>query len=185
MIGSLRGTVLEVHPTTALIDVHGVGFLVKGSIPFLSSLKTGEDCFVYTHDHVREDARDLFAFSRHEELRFFEKLISISGVGPKVALTIMSAGSLEAVRRAVMAGDLTTLTSVPGVGTKTAQKIVLELKGQLVEEDTVGGADRDVIEGLVSLGYSAAQARETLKHVDAGVTDTSERIREALRLLAK
>lgn len=185
MIGSLRGRILEVHPTTALIEAGNIGFLVKGSIPFLTSLKTGEECFVYIHDHVREDARDLFAFQSQEELRFFEKLISISGVGPKVALTILSAGSLETVRRAIMSGDLTTLTSVPGVGTKTAQKIVLELKGQLVEADGASGPDRDVIEGLISLGYSTSQARDAIKQLDPSVTDTSERVRDALRFLSK
>jgi Holliday junction DNA helicase RuvA len=185
MIGSLRGTILDVHSTSALLEVQGIGFLVKGSIPFISSLKVGEQRFVYTHDHVREDARELFAFSTLEELHFFEKLISISGVGPKVALTILSAGSLETVRRSIMTGDLATLTSVPGVGTKTAQKIILELKGQLVNEDAAHGADQDVIDGLASLGYSVAQAREALKHVDASVTDVSARIREALRLLSK
>jgi Holliday junction DNA helicase RuvA len=185
MIGSLRGNVLEVHPTFALLEVQGVGYLLKGSIPFLAALKSGEERFVYTHDHVREDAHDLFGFGTLEELRFFEKLISISGVGPKVALTIMSAGSLDTVRRAIMAGDLTTLTSVPGVGTKTAQKIVLELKGQLVEDDATSGPDREVLDALVSLGYSGTQARDAVKHVDPSVTETGARVREALRLLSK
>lgn len=185
MIGSLRGKVLEVHPTFVLLEVQGVGYMLKGSIPFLTGLTAGQERFVYTHDHVREDTHDLFGFSSLEELRFFEKLISISGVGPKVALTILSAGSLDAVRRAIMAGDLTTLTSTPGVGTKTAQKIVLELKGQLVEDESASGPDREVVEGLVSLGYSVSQARDVLKHVDPALTDAGERIREALRFLSK
>ncbi|MEO5927195.1 MAG: Holliday junction branch migration protein RuvA [Patescibacteria group bacterium] len=185
MIGSLRGKVLEVHPTFALLEVQGLGYMLKGSIPFLTGLKAGEERFVYIHDHVREDAHDLFAFASLEELRFFEKLISISGVGPKVALTILSAGSLDTVRRAIMAGDLTTLTSVPGVGTKTAQKIVLELKGQLVEDDGASGPDREFVEALVSLGYSGVQARDAIKHVSVNITETGERIREALRLLSK
>lgn len=185
MIGSLRGEILEVHPTKALLEVQGVGYIIKASIPTLTSLKAGAERLLYIHDHVREDAHDLYAFTVHEELAFFEKLISISGVGPKVALTIMSAGSLDSVRRAVMAGDLATLTSVPGVGTKTAQKIVLELKGQLVDEQGASSEDREVIEALVSLGYAASQAREALKNVSAAITDTSERVREALRNLSK
>lgn len=184
MIGSLRGTILEVHPSHALLEVQGVGFCVKASIPLLATLRAGEERLLYIHDHVREDMRDLYGFASGEELHFFEKLISISGVGPKVALTILSAGTLDAVRRAVMAGDIATLTSVPGVGTKTAQKIILELKGQLVEEQDVTSEDRDVIEALVALGYSSSQAREALKRVDASVTETSERVREALRNLS-
>lgn len=185
MIGSLRGRVLEVHPTFALFEVNGIGFFLKASIPTLTSWKAGDERLVYIHDHVREDARDLYAFSTHDEMQFFEKLIAVSGVGPKVALTIMSAGSLDTVRRAVMAGDLATLTSVPGVGTKTAQKIVLELKGRLVEEDDAPPGDRDVMDALMSLGYSSSQARDALKHVSTSVTDTSERVREALRNLSK
>lgn len=184
MIGSLRGRILEVHPGYALLEVQGVGYQLKASLHFLSSLTAGEERLVYIHDHVREDARDLYGFASHEEQHFFEKLISISGVGPKVALTILSVGSLDAVRRAVMSGDLATLTSVPGVGTKTAQKIVLELKGQLVEEQSVIGPDGEVIEALMSLGYSASQSRDALKRVDPSVTDTSTRVRLALRQLS-
>jgi Holliday junction DNA helicase RuvA len=185
MIGSLQGRILEVHPAYFLLEVHGVGYQVKASIPTVSSLKAGGECFVYIHDHVREDLHDLYGFLSHGELQFFEKLISISGVGPKVALTIMSVGPIESVRRAVMAGDLSTLTSVPGVGTKTAQKIVLELKGQLVEADGGSEADREVVEALVSLGYSATQARDAIKNVAGDITDVSERVRLALRNLSK
>lgn len=185
MIGSLRGSIVEIHPSHALLEVQGIGYVIKGSIPMLAALKVNEERRLYIHDHVREDAHDLYGFASHEELSFFEKLISISGVGPKVALTILSAGSIDTVRRAVMGGDLATLTSVPGVGTKTAQKIVLELKGQLVEDQGVSTEDREVIEALIALGYSAAQAREALKRVEASVTGTSERVREALRNLSK
>ncbi|MFA5935628.1 MAG: Holliday junction branch migration protein RuvA [Patescibacteria group bacterium] len=185
MIGSLRGNIIEVHPTNVLIEVQGVGYMVRGSIPFLASHTTGEECFIYIHDHVREDAHDLFGFTTSEEMHFFEKLISISGVGPKVALAILSIGTMATVRRAVMAGDLTTLTSVPGIGTKTAQKIVLELKGQLVEESDEVGVDREVIEALTSLGYPMSDARAAVKHLDPTVTDAGLRIREALRSLSK
>lgn len=185
MIGSLRGKIFEVHPAYVLVEVQGVGYIVKASLPALSALKAGDEHLFYIHDHVREDARDLYGFATQEELAFFQKLISISGVGPKVALTIMSAGKIDNVRRAVMAGDLATLTSVPGVGTKTAQKIILELKGQLVDEQGANNEDREVIEALVSLGYSTSQAREAVKLVDVSITSTSERVRTALRNLSK
>lgn len=183
MIGSLQGKVLEVHSAYVLLQVQGVGYRVKASLPVLAKLKAGEEKFLYIHDHVREDARELFGFLSLDELNFFERLIGISGVGPKVALTLMSAGSLKTVCAAIMSGDLDTLTAVPGIGKKTAQKIVLELKGQLVEEQGVGVGDREALEALVSLGYSSGQAREALKKVAASVTDTSERVRQALRNL--
>ncbi len=185
MIGSLRGRILEVHPSYALVEVQGIGYACRASMPTLSSLQAGEERFLYVYDHVREDVHDLFAFTSHEEKEFFERLLSISGVGPKVALTILSAGSIAVVRQAVMTGNVTLLTSVPGVGKKTAQKIILELKGQLVEDDDVGSEDREVLEALISLGYSASQAREGLKYVSSAIVGTSERVREALRNLSR
>ncbi len=186
MIGSLRGTVLEIHSSDILLEVHGVGYRIKGPVSVLSSLLIGEECFLYIHDHVREDARDVFGFLSRNELELFEQLLGVSGVGPKVALTLLSAGSVEAIRRAVMQGDLTLLTSVPGVGKKTAQKIILDLKGQLVEVDEESSADREVIEALVSLGYTAHTAREAVKSIPSvATTDVSLRVREALKQLAK
>ncbi len=185
MIGSLRGRVLEVHATFFILEVGGVGYAVKASSSVLSSVKAGDESLFYIHDHVREDSRDLYGFSSWSEQEFFEKLLNVSGVGPKVALTLMSSGSIGQVKAAVMQGDLALLTSVPGVGKKTAQKIVLELKGQLVDvEDAVPG-DSEVVDALVSLGYSAQQVRETLKFLPSTTTGIPERIREALKYLGK
>jgi len=185
MIGSLRGRVLEVHASFLLLEVGGVGYAVKASSGTLSAVKAGEDRFLYIHDHVREDVRDLYGFASWSEQEFFEKLLGISGVGPKVALTLMSAGSIGQVKAAVMQGDLAFLTSVPGVGKKTAQKIVLELKGQLVDvEDAVPG-DTEVVDALVTLGYPSQQARDILKSVPATVIGIPDRIREALKYLGK
>ena len=185
MIGSLRGSVTEVHSAWFLLEVGGVGYRLRPSVALLMSLHVAEDAFVYIHDHVREDAHDLFAFSSHEELELFEKLLSISGVGPKVALTLLSIGSVEQVRRAILAGDIPTLTSVPGVGGKTAQKIILELKGQLVEEPTEMVGDREVLEVLMALGYSSSRARQVVQVLDPTLTDTSDRVREALKHLSR
>jgi len=182
MIGSLRGHVLEKGPTWILLEVAGIGYRIKTTPSVLSALSQGE-VFVYTHDHVREDAHELFGFQTMMDLELFERLLGISGVGPKSALTIMSVGSADQVKQAIMSGDLAMLTSVPGVGKKTAQKIILELKGQLVDPDTGNSADHDVIDALVGLGYTAQQTKEVLKLVKA--TDPSEKIREALRYLSK
>jgi Holliday junction DNA helicase RuvA len=185
MIGSLRGRVIDLAPPWALIEVQGIGYRVCASSNTLAGLRTGEEVFVYTHDVVREDARDLYGFTSLEDLRLFERMISVSGVGPKVALAMSSIGSAETLKRAIMSGDLSTLTSAPGVGKKIAQKIILELKGQIVDTDGITGPDREAIDALVSLGYSATQARDALKLVPADISDISDRVREALRMLGR
>jgi len=183
MIASLRGTVLEKGPTWLLIEVGGLGYRVRCSPSLVSDAKQGSEYFVYTHHHVREDAEDVFGFKSMDDLDLFEGLLSISGVGPKSAMTIMSVGTADHVKRAIMSGDLATLTSVPGVGKKTAQKIILELKGQLVEADGSSGEDSDVLDALVGLGYTTQQAKDVLKHVKHD--DPGERIKQALKMLAK
>ncbi|MFO0764768.1 MAG: Holliday junction branch migration protein RuvA [Patescibacteria group bacterium] len=185
MIGSLRGRVLERGADWMLLEVQGMGFRIRVSPSVLSGLAGKTEAFVYTHDHVREDARDLFGFLAMADLELFEKLLSISGVGPKAAMTILSIGSADQIIAAIMAGNLSFLTSVPGVGTKTAQKIILELKGQLVAKEDVSSTDQEVVHALVGLGYSAAQAKDACKHIPDTVTDPSDKVRYALKLLAK
>lgn len=184
MIGSLRGIVIDITPTGLLLEVGGVGYRVAAAPGLLASLRTGEEAFVYTHDHVREESRDLYGFPSMEDLQLFERMLGVSGVGPKMALALLSAGSAATVKRAIMNGDLAMLTSIPGVGKKVAQKIVLELKGKIVEEGDATGPDREAAEALVSLGYSGAQARDALKSVPGDITDVSDRVREALRMLS-
>lgn len=184
MIGSLRGIVSEIHAVSLLLEVAGVGYIVRVSSGTLLSVKKDDPCFMYIHDHVREDSHDLFGFIQRVEMELFERLLSVSGVGPKVALTILSVGSYDTVHRAILQGDLTVLTSVPGVGKKTAQKIILDLKGQLVEEEAITGTDGEVIDALVSLGYAMPHAREVVKSLTTTQTDVSQRIREALKYLS-
>lgn len=184
MIGSLRGNILEITLHAILLEVGGVGYRVQVPSSVLSLLKQGEEQFLYIHEQLREDAHELYGFLSSQDLAFFTKLLSVSGVGPKVAMTLLSLGSAETVQRAVMSGDLETLTSLPGVGKKTAQKIILELKGQLVEAEEIPSVDRDVADALRGMGYSSAQVRDALRQLSSDLTDPSERIRGALRLLA-
>ena len=185
MIGSLRGRILDKGATSLVLEVAGVGYHLHVTPSTIVSLTKEEDVLVYIHDHIREDSHELYSFLSSSDRDFFERLLGVSGVGPKVGMTLMSVGSADTVSRAIMAGDLGMLTSVPGVGKKTAQKIILELKGQLVEAQQVAPGDGEVIAALESLGYSGAQAREVLKNINPEVFDTAARVREALRFLSR
>lgn len=184
MIGSLRGSVIEKSLTWVLLEVGGIGYKVFLSSSLLSDVRGEGETFLYIHDHIREDARDLYGFLTLGDLELFQRLINISGIGPKAAANILSLGA-EAVREAILQGDVTRLSSAPGVGKKTAQKIILELKGQLVDEAAMPSGDVEVVEALKSLGYSANDAREALKGVSDATKDVSERVREALKQLAR
>ena len=184
MIGSLRGTIIDISPVSALLEVQGIGYRIQAPSGTLAGLRMNEETQLFIHDHVREDAHDLYGFVSKEDLGLFERLINISGVGPKAGLSILSLGTAETVKRAIMNGDLATLTSVSGIGKKIAQKVILELKGQLVEDSDASPADREVSDALVSLGYSASQARDAIKSIPAEITDVSDRVREALKNLS-
>lgn len=185
MIRSLRGNILEVHVSFCILDVGGLGYEIRTTGSVLSGLTAGEGILFYIHDHIREDAHDLYGFLAYGDLELFERLLSVSGVGPKVALTLMSAGSAGSVRKAILDGDLGFLTSIPGVGKKTAQKIILDLKGRLVEEEGMSSGDAEVVEALVSLGYASGDARKAVQALPVSVVDVSARIREALKMLSK
>lgn len=187
MIGSITGTVTQKGIRTLTIDVHGIGFCVRVPSDTLLSYSLGSSVSLLTHLAVREDALELYGFSDSESLRLFELLIGVSGIGPKSALAILSLASPAAFSRAVHDGDLAYLTKVSGIGKKSAEKIILELRDKLSADE--GGeagsaADTDVLEALRSLGYSLNESRDALKHIPAECTETGARIREALRYLS-
>ncbi len=184
MIGSLRGMVLERGTQHVLLEVQGIGYRCAVTPGVLALVKTGEPLFLYIHEVIREDAHDLYGFLTQGELDLCLRLLSVSGVGPKVAMTLLSLGTPETVRKAIMSGDLETLTSVPGVGKKTAQKIVLDLSGQLADEGVVEGEDAETLKALQALGYSLADARNALKRVGPEVKGVSDRLRAALQQLS-
>lgn len=181
MIAYLSGSILSKGKDFAILVVQDIGYKVFISGPTLDTISIGTTVTVYTHDHVREDARDLFGFTDSADLTLFEKLISVSGVGPKMAMTVLALGS-HRVRDAISKGDVGTLTSASGVGKKTAQKIILDLKGVLSEHG-VTSADMDAVEALRRLGYSATEARDALAEV-IGVSP-EEKIKAALKILGK
>lgn len=174
------------------IKYHGVGFIIievggigyKVNLPEDRAHELSGEILLYTHEVQREDQHELFGFLSMEALELFWKLISVSGVGPKVGQKIVFAGSVEKVKEKIMKGDLAFLIDIPGVGKKTAQKIILELKGALVEEvDRPVGFDPDAVEGLVGLGYPRRQAEDVVAGLEAETTE--ERIRAALKILSR
>ena len=190
MIGSLRGTVLERSVSgDAIVEVGGVGYRVL--VPNLTALVPGEPTFLFTHLHVREDALVLYAFPTREERDTFEVLIGATGVGPKLALAICSVHDPIALRRVVADGDVDGLMLVPGVGKRTAQRLLLELRarlevpgGESVLEDGQRDGRAQVRDALAGLGYGPDEVREAV----AGLTEDApveQLLRDALRRLAR
>lgn len=167
-----------------IIEVNGIGYKIF-TIP--KTIKKPPPAF-WTHLQVKEDALDLYGFEQYPEVEFFEMLIQISGIGPKSALGVMSVAPLDNLKEAISAGETSYLTKVSGIGKKTAEKIVLELREKLGESFISKGMfkeDQDVLEALQSLGYSKQEAREALKQIPETVEGTSNRIKEALKILGK
>ncbi len=181
MIVMLTGTIVYHGQDFVIIEVGDIGYQVILPTHQVSGI-LGK-VTLYTHEVIRESDRELFGFFSMGALELFWKLIAISGVGPRVGQKIVSADEVEKVKERIMAGDLSFLTDIPGVGKKTAQKIILELKGALAEEPPVSSTDQDAVEALVSLGISKKEAQDVIARVEAESTD--ERIREALRFLGK
>lgn len=182
MITSLRGRI-EYHGLGfVVVEVGGIGY--KTNLPEDRAHELSGEVLIYIHEVQREDQHELFGFLSMEALELFWKLISVSGVGPKVGQKIVFANSVEKVKEKIMKGDIFFLTDIPGVGKKTAQKIILELKGVLVE-DTVRpvGFDNDAVEGLVGLGYSRRQAEDVVAGLEGETTE--DRLRAALKILSR
>lgn len=191
MIGRITGTLLEKHPPHILVDVGGVGYEIDVSMATFYNLPaTGEKVSLYTHLAIREDAHLLFGFGSEAERRAFRELIKVSGIGAKTALAVLSGLSVDDLASAVAAQEAGRLVKTPGIGKKTAERLLLELKGKL---DFVGvslpagGAARasdDVRQALLALGYNDKEADLVLKQVPADLP-VSEAIRQALKLLSK
>jgi Holliday junction DNA helicase RuvA len=192
MIASLTGKVQSKTEKSSIIEVAGVGYEVFAPLVFLEKIKISSTTTVYTHLHVREEAMELYGFPTPEELAFFKLLISVSGVGPKSAVAILSLASVSDLKKAISHGDASLLTKVSGIGKKTAERLIVELKTKVdVLDSTVGVTgvenlgDNQAIDGLVHLGYSVREAREALQAVDPELTAVKDRVRAALKMLGK
>lgn len=189
MIASLKGVVTHKDLHIIIIDVDGVGYKVFTTTDNLLDAVIGEKISLWTYLSVRENALDLFGFKDRETLELFELLITISGIGPRTALGILNVASPAMLRQAVAEEDTSYLTRVSGIGKKNAEKIVLELRDKLVTTEDDKGfnmrAEGDALEALVSLGYSERDARDALKKINKEIENTSERVKQALKLLSK
>jgi Holliday junction DNA helicase RuvA len=188
VIGSVRGPVTHVGQDFALVEVGGIGYRVVAGPALLARLRVGAEASVYTHHLVREDQQALFGFATTEELAFFELLMTVSQVGPRLALAITAAHPVTRLQVAIVTDDVDVYTSVSGVGRKTAQRIILELKEKVHAAGIAGGTsstDSDVVAALESLGYSAGEARRAAGAVAGSDGQLDMRIKAALQELAR
>jgi holliday junction DNA helicase RuvA len=171
MIAHLRGTLLAKHPNQAVVETAGVGYDVTISVPTFSDLPAvGAEVARHIHTHVREDVIALYGFLRSAEKRLFEKLITVSGIGPKLAITILSGMAADEMVGAIRGNDVARLTRIPGIGKKTAERMVLELRDKLPEAGptlapatpAMSATEEDVLSALVNLGYQRAAAEKAL-----------------------
>ena len=197
----VSGEVAHVEPYLAVIDCVGVGYACRTTTFTLSQIKKGDKAKLFTYLSVREDAMDLYGFASSEELKLFQQLISVSGVGPKAALSILSAGTPANLALAIITGDEKSLTAAAGVGKKLAQRIILELKDKLTKGQTVSAAGESVAgpavtiipqnklseasAALAVLGYSQAEINVALKGIDIDNQSLEQIIRLALKNMMK
>lgn len=192
MIARISGRIEEIGPNYAVIDVAGVGYKLFLSADTLHGMKAGAAAKFWTYLAVRDDAMDLYGFVTKKDKELFELLITVSGIGPKSALNILSLASADTLMSAIQTGSTPHLTKMSGIGKKTAEKIVLELRDKVgaISADIEGGAasaglsnDLDAIEALKSLGYDADEARDALKKVAKDILDVGAKVKAALKVL--
>jgi holliday junction DNA helicase RuvA len=190
MIGSLQGRVELLDSASILLDVQGVGYKVLVPSSVMSKLTGVESAKLYIYSHVRDDEFTLFGFNEKEDLKLFEYLISVSGVGPKTALGIFSVGERSEIISAILSADTSFFTGVPRLGTKNAQKIIIELKGKLGEGTELdlaaqGGDNAEIFSALSQFGFTDREVREALKSMKKDGLTTEEKIKQALKYLGK
>ncbi|MBI4823238.1 MAG: Holliday junction branch migration protein RuvA [Nitrospirae bacterium] len=187
MIGSLKGRILTKRPENFIVETNGVGYQVNVPISTLSLLPhEGQEVFLYIYTHVREDSLQLYGFMSEDEKRVFVSLLGITGIGPRVALNILSGISYQDLLMTIEAEDVRMLTRIPGLGKKTAERLILELRGKLpLKADVRDRVFEDALSALINLGYKKPVAEEVLgKTYKKGSNDIEGTLKEALKLLS-
>ena len=191
MIAKIEGQISYVGDRFLIVDVSGVGYKLFVTNEAISLSKVEASIKLWVHTAVRENSIDLYGFLDIEELSFFELLLDVSGIGPKSALSTLSVAPVSTLRKAIASGDTTYLNKVSGIGRKTAEKIIIELKDKLKEYEgdiatsQVMQEERDILEALRTLGYSQDEAREAIKKIPSNMTEMNNRLKEALKIIGR
>lgn len=187
MIGSLRGRVISRKPNSVIIEVCGVGYEVNVPLNTPSDfLEEGNDVFLHIYTHIRKDTLQLYGFQSEDEKNIFLTLLGIAGIGPRIALSILSAISYNELLQAIENEDVTILSRIPGLGKKTAQRLILELKEKLPAKEIKDSLFEDTLSALINLGYKRSIAKESLgKAYRKGFSDIEGLLKESLKYLAE
>ncbi len=189
MIAYVKGRVLSKEDTALIVDVGGLGYRVAVPDAVNHAHTIGSAVELHIHYHLRENTAELYGFAEQQELGLFAQLLGISGIGPKTALGILNACALDMLYRAVQLGDASLLKAVSGIGSKTAERIVIELKGKLhggvLSQGSHIQSDSEIIDALVGLGYSQATASKAVFELDAAIEGVEARLKAALKTLGK
>ncbi len=189
MFASISGKIASLRGNTVIVENNGIGYKVFVTSHTLGTLAGETDVRLFLYTYVREDTLALYGFLENADLDMFEMLISVSGIGPKAALGILSIADAKTIRMAISREDPSILTRVSGVGKKTADRVILELKNKIMklpalEEEGIS-VDADALEALTTMGYSVSEAREALKEIPRDITDVGDRVKAALRMVGK
>lgn len=190
MIASLEGIIKLKGPNFLIVQTGGVGYKVYTPLDLITGATVNKPLSLFTYTHVRDDCLDLYGFTDWENLSLFELFLSVSGVGPKLALSIFSAGKLNNIKDAIVKGDVSFFTSIPRLGTKNAQKIIIELRSKLgslgdLDLSAETGETKEIIDALKSFGFSPGEAKEAFKSIKDFDGNTSDKIRQALKFLGR
>jgi Holliday junction DNA helicase RuvA len=190
MIGTIKGNIIFKEDPCLIVDVNGVGYRVLIPTNILSKSRTGETILLYTHTHVREDLLELYGFTDPKDLKLFEHLLSVSGIGCKTALAIFSIGTRQEIIQAITSSDTSLFVGVPRLGRKNAQKIIIELKNKLGgvgDIDLSSGSEdtSEVVAVLKNFGFTPAESRAALKSLNGAGETVGEKVRLALKYLGK
>ena len=193
MIAYIEGKILSKGKDFLVIKTNGIGYKVFVNTTLMSETEVGQILELYIYHHITEQSSSLFGLKKAEEQEFFELVLSVSGIGPKTALNVLSTASIYEIKDSISRGEPDLLNKVSGIGTKTAERVVLELRNKIghiempanAKGENGGFASGDEIDALISLGYSMTQARDALRSVDKNIKDSGERIKEALKSLSK